>query len=47
MITYEEVQERTEENNGIGERAQFTLAELKKFLSEVSSQMLRPDHGIV
>lgn len=47
MISYEEVKDWTDENNGIGERAQFTLAELQKFLSEVSSQMLRPDHGIV
>ena len=35
MISYQEVQERTQENNGIGQRAQFTLAELKRFLSEV------------
>lgn len=47
LLSYEEVKERTAENNGIGSRAQFTLAELKRFLSEVGSQMLRPDHGIV
>lgn len=45
-ITYDEVQARTEEDNGIGERAQFSLSELKKFLSEVGGQMLRPDHSI-
>lgn len=47
LITYEEVKDWTEENNGIGERAQFTLSELKRFLSEVGSQRLWPDHGIV
>lgn len=47
LITYEEVKDWTEENNGIGERAQFTLSELKIFLSEVGSQRLWPDHGIV
>ncbi|HBB04353.1 TPA: hypothetical protein DCZ39_05695 [Patescibacteria group bacterium] len=45
-ITYDEVKAWTEENNGIGERAEFTLPELKKFLSEVGSQVLRPDHSI-
>jgi hypothetical protein len=47
LITYEEVKNWTEENNGIGERAQFTLSELKRFLCEVGSQRLWPDHGIV
>jgi len=47
LITYEEVKDWTEENNGIWERAQFTLGELKRFLSEVESQRLWPDHGIV
>ncbi len=46
LITYEEVKEWTEENNGIGERAEFSLSELKKFLSEVGSQRLWPDHSI-
>jgi nicotinamidase-related amidase len=46
LITNEEVQTRTEEEHGIGERAQFTLSELKKFLSEVKEQRLRPDHSI-
>jgi len=46
LITYEEVKNWTEEENGIGERAQFTLSELKEFLSEVGSQRLRPDHAI-
>jgi len=46
LITYDEVQAWTEEENGIGERAEFTLSELKKFLSEVGSQKLRPDHAI-
>ena len=46
LLTYEEVAERTEENNGIGERAQFTLKELQSFLQEVGAQMLRPDHSI-
>ena len=45
-ITYEEVQAWTEEKNGIGERAEFTLSELKKFLSQVKEQMLRPDHSL-
>lgn len=46
LITYDEVQAWTEEDNGIGERAEFNLSELKKFLSEVGSQRLRPDHAI-
>ncbi len=45
-ITYEEVQSWTEEENGIGERAQFSLSALKKFLSEVKEQVLWPDHSI-
>lgn len=45
-IAYDEVKTWTEENNGIGKRAEFTLSELKRFLSEVWSQMLRPDHSI-
>jgi len=35
LLTYDEVKDRTEEDNGIGERAEFNLSELKKFLSEV------------
>ena len=46
LLTYEEVADWTEENNGIGERAQFTLKELQSFLKEVGAQMLRPDHSI-
>lgn len=46
VITFDEVKSWTEENNGIGERAEFTLSELKKFLAEVGAQMLWPDHGI-
>lgn len=45
-ITHEEVQARTEEENGIGKRAEFSLSELKKFLSEATEQILRPDHSI-
>lgn len=45
-ITYEEVQTWTEEENGIGERAEFSLSELKKFLSEVKEQRLWPDHAV-
>lgn len=45
-ISYEEVQSWTEEQNGIRERAQFNLSELKKFLYEVKIQKLRPDHSI-
>ena len=46
LLTYEEVAQWTEENNGIGERAEFTLKELQSFLKEVGAQMLRPDHSI-
>jgi len=45
-ITHEEVQTWTEEDNGIAERAEFNLSELKKFLSEVRIQRLWPDHSI-
>lgn len=34
-ITYDEVKEWTEEENGIGERAEFSVEDLKNFLSEV------------
>lgn len=51
MINYFEVAHWTDEENGLSERAEFTVAELKTFLKELSlewkSQMLRPDHGIV
>ena len=51
-INYFEVADRTDEDNGLSERAEFTVAELQKFLKELAvngtgSQMLRPDHGIV
>jgi nicotinamidase-related amidase len=46
LLTYEEVAKRTPEENGIGERAEFTLSELKSFLAEVKAQMLRPDHSL-
>lgn len=45
-ISYEEVKDWTEEENGIGERAEFTLDDLKTHLSKVQVQMLRPDHSI-
>ena len=45
-ITYEEVRQRTPEQNGIGDRAAFTLKELQKYLSEVKQEILRPDHCI-
>ncbi|MCF7835116.1 isochorismatase family protein [Candidatus Gracilibacteria bacterium] len=50
MINYFEVADRTDEENGLSERAQFTVEELKSFLKELSlegkSQMLWPDHGV-
>ncbi|MDR2541432.1 MAG: isochorismatase family protein [Candidatus Peribacteria bacterium] len=46
LLTYEEVSNWTPEENGIGERAEFTLSELKSFLAEVKAQMLRPDHSL-
>lgn len=51
-INYFEVADRTDEENGLSKRAQFTVAELQTFLKELAtngtwSQMLRPDHGIV
>lgn len=45
-ITYDEVKDWTEKENGIGERAEFTLEDLKKHLSIVKEQRLRPDHSI-
>ncbi len=50
-INYFEVANRTNEENGLSERAEFTVAELQTFLKELAingtgSQMLRPDHGI-
>lgn len=50
MINYFEVASRTDEDNGLSERAEFTVNELKSFLKELSlsgkSQMLWPDHGV-
>jgi nicotinamidase-related amidase len=46
LLSYDEVKQWTEENHGIGERAQFTLGELQAFLKEVGAQMLWPDHGV-
>ena len=50
MINYFEVADRTDEENQLSERAQFTVDELKSFLKQLSlqwkSQMLRPDHSI-
>ena len=50
MINYFEVADRTDEDNGLSERAEFTVNELKSFLKELSlqwkSQMLWPDHGV-
>lgn len=46
LITYDEVQSWTKENNGIEKRATFNVSELKKFLSEVGEQRLWPDHSI-
>lgn len=45
-ITYDEVKDQTEEHNDIGERAEFTLDELKAHLAKVKVQKLRPDHSI-
>jgi nicotinamidase-related amidase len=47
-ITYEEIKDWTPEQNGIGERATFTVDELKKFLVQTKGQQetLRPDHCI-
>jgi nicotinamidase-related amidase len=46
-ITYQEVSQRTLEHNGIGEKAQFTLPELQKFLQNAEGQKetLRPYHN--
>jgi len=46
LLTYEEVAQRTPDQNGIGDKAQFTLKELQAFLAEVQAQMLRPDHSL-
>ncbi|MDR0607630.1 MAG: hypothetical protein LBG52_04725 [Candidatus Peribacteria bacterium] len=45
-ITYNEVSQWTSKNNGIGERAEFKLSELKRFLQQRPNQQetLRPDH---
>ena len=45
-ITRDEVQDRTEEDNGLSDQATFTVDELKSFLSEKQSQTLRPDHAV-
>ena len=45
-ISYEEVIQRTPEQNGIGDRAAFTLKELQNYLSKVQQETLRPDHCI-
>jgi hypothetical protein len=36
MIDYSEVENWTNEENGLSERAQFTVKELKSFLKELS-----------
>jgi hypothetical protein len=36
MINYFEVADRTDEDNGLSERAEFTVNELKSFLKELS-----------
>ena len=50
MINYFEVAGRTDKDNGLSERAQFTVAELKSFLKGLAikweSQKLWPDHSI-
>lgn len=50
MINYFQVADWTDKENGLSERAEFTVNELKTFLKELSlqwkSQMLRPDHGV-
>ncbi len=51
MINYSQVADWTDEENGLSERAEFTVNELKSFLKELSlngkwSQMLWPDHSI-
>lgn len=45
-ISYDEVKNRTKENNWIWDRAEFTLKELKNYLSKVQSEVLWPDHCI-
>lgn len=45
-ISYDEVKQRTLENNGIGDRATFSLRDLQRYLSKVGQETLRPDHSI-
>ena len=46
IISFDEVKNWTETENWIGERAEFTLQELKNYLSKVWSEVLWPDHCI-
>lgn len=46
MISLNEVNNRTEENNWIWQRASFSLEELKNYLSKAWPQVLWPDHCI-
>jgi len=45
-ISFEEIKNRTNENNWIWARATFTLAELKDYLQTFWPQVLWPDHCI-
>jgi len=38
MINYFQVADRTDEKNGLSERAQFTVTQLKDFLKQLSLQ---------
>ena len=46
IISLDEVSDWTEEKNGIGSRASFSLSELKDYLSKSWPQVLWPDHCI-
>jgi len=46
IISLDEVSNWTEEKNGIGSRASFSLSELKDYLSKSWPQVLWPDHCI-
>ena len=47
FITLEEVQDRTEENNGLSDKARFTVEQLKAYLANSPDQknQVWPDHG--
>ncbi len=46
-VTWEEVKDRTEEDNGLSDQARFTVEQLKKYIANSPDQKAKvwPDHG--